>query len=195
MLKKISNIIFFTFTLCISACANNATPPDSTNKVVPFIEMNGKSWVDGSIPFFTIHDVHRQAEAWAICASAWLIASELMTIDSPAKSQQFKETYNGAKIAVGMTYMNEIITDKVSDQSLLASKFNSTWEFAKVAMESLPESQFTVMVADLENSDNITWLKNHSATLQVCDQNMETQQHYIDMWRDLATSGLLVFPR
>lgn len=195
MLKKISNIIFFTFTLCISACANNATPPDSRNKVVPLIEMNGKSWVDGSIPFLAIHDVHRQAEVWAICASAWKLASELMEDNSPAKSKQFRETYNGAKIAVGMTYMSDFISSlRDADSTLLIDRFNATWKFAKVAMVSLPEAQLTAIMADFETSDNVNWLKDHLATLNVCDQNIEAQQYYIDMWRNLATSGLIVLP-
>jgi len=179
---------------CASSYGNKSTRPESTETVDPAIKNRGTSWVDNTTPIFLIENVHRQAEAWAICAASWELASNLMAQDSPAKSKQFSETANGAKIAVAMTYVGVMTINKDADLTVLKNQFNSTWNFAKIAMKNMPESQLTRIMANIESSDDVSWLHNHMATLYVCEQNMDAQQHYIDTWRDLAKSGLLVFP-
>ena len=150
----------------------------------------GTSWIDDSVPIFLIEDKHRQAEAWGICSAAWTLASKLLSNDSPAKAQQFEDTARGASLAVGMTY----VVNGMKEQGYTPDKFQATWSFAKTAMQSIPESQLTRILAKSETSKKDLWLYNHMSTLKVCDSNMEGQQFYIDSWRDLATSGLLALP-
>lgn len=150
----------------------------------------GASWIDSSVPILLIEDKHRQAEAWGLCSASWTLASELLSNDSPAKAQQFKETARGASMAAGMTYL----VNGMKESDYTPEKFQATWSFAQTAMQSIPESQLTMITAKIETSKDNLWLHDHMATLKVCDSNMEGQQFYIDSWRDLATSGLLKFP-
>jgi hypothetical protein len=106
----------------------------------------GTSWIDDSVPIFLIEDKHRQAEAWGICSAAWTLASELLSNDSPVKAQQFKDTARGASLAVGMTYFVNFL----KEQDHTPEKFQATWSFAQTAMQSIPESQLTWMLAKME---------------------------------------------
>jgi hypothetical protein len=65
---------------------------------------------------------------------------------------------------------------------------------SKMQGETLPDSQYTALMADLERLDADKFSANVLATQTVCLDNLPRQQMYIDLWRELAKSGLLVLP-
>jgi hypothetical protein len=74
---------------------------------------------------------------------------------------------------------------------------NAIWAYSKMAMESWPESKRTTMMADAERLGQEgfeEFMSSVGETNKICISNLETQQMYIDIWRDLAKSGLLKFP-
>ncbi len=157
----------------------------------PAYAFDTESYVDGSKPFTLIEDVNRQAEAWAICSSAFLIISELYE-SQPAQAKMFKETSNGASLAVIMTHVMDGMNDDITP-----SKFDSLWKYSKLLGKELPATQMTMIMADAESqgSEGIDkfWEKIINTT-KVCSENIDGQQAYIDTWRGLAKSGLLKLP-
>ena len=152
-----------------------------------------ESYVDGSKPFLQIEDANREAEAWAACAASYDIISEILAnLSEPAQSKQMSEFANGAELAVGISMVMNDFSDDIT-----AERFNALWSYSKIAMEEWPASQRTGMLADAERLGKDGYqefVKNISATVNICISNLEDQQRYIDTWRELAKSGLLQFP-
>jgi hypothetical protein len=154
---------------------------------------NPTPYVDGSILFFEIEDVNRQAEAWAMCAATYDVMAEIMTSSHPARSQQLRELANGSEVAVTMA----IVLDGL-EPDMSQDRFNALWSMAKLASTEIPSTKRTMLAADAESikgKEGEVFLGNLSATLEICIKNLEGQQMYIDSWRELAKSGLLKFPK
>lgn len=155
----------------------------------------GNSFIQYNEPFVQIADPHRQAEVWATCHVAYEIYSRLAATAEPARSGQFHQFANGAKVAIIMTYVSDAISDmdpKTPETS--TNRFNAAIEFGKLAAESLPETKATALMAILESGDEgqkNQWYADLGATITDCVENLEGQQVLIDLWRDLSTSGLL----
>lgn len=149
------------------------------------------SYIDGSKPFVSIKDINREAEAWATCAAAYDIMAEILE-SQPAQAQQMKELANGAEIAVIMA----LVIDDLK-QDITPEKFNALWSFAKVAGREIPKTRRTTMLAEAEalgpKGEN-SFVDKMAATVKNCVKNLESQQTYIDSWRELAKSGLLKLP-
>jgi hypothetical protein len=159
------------------------TPKNKNNDVRPY--------VNGEKPFIKIENVNRQAEAWAMCAAVYDIMSQILD-DTPARSQQLQNLANGAQVAVTMT----IVSDGLEDANK-PDQFEMLWETAKLSGTELPSTRRTAILADLESSSREQ--REHifaklGETLQVCITNLEFQQIYIDLYRELAKSGLLKLP-
>tara|TARA_Y100000991_G_scaffold214771_1_gene203302 strand:- start:746 stop:1321 length:576 start_codon:yes stop_codon:yes gene_type:complete len=147
----------------------------------------GTSWVDESIPILSIGNKHRQAEAWGMCSAVNKIASETFGGDMPAMAKNYNDRANGAAIAAGMTYYV-----KGQNKNLYTpDQMQASWILSQNMAKSIPEVQLNAIMAQLETSDNQTWMYNLTATLRTCDSNLDGQQFYIDFWRELAGSGLL----
>ena len=87
-----------------------------------------------------------------------------------------------------------------SSEDVSPSRFNATWDYAKVAMTEMPSALQTIIDANIEmGMKGTTDLKNEVQTIidgaTVCIKNLEYQQAYIYIWRELATSGLLTLPK
>jgi len=153
----------------------------------------GESFVDGSKPFLIIEDKNRQAEAWAACAATFEIFSEFYANDKPNVSTQLSQLSNGAELAVTMSMVINEINDDIDHV-----RFGSVWSYAQLAGSEMPKTYRASFLAQLElaNSEEekekfFTKLTN---TFQICSDNSEGQQFYVDTWRELAKSGLLVTP-
>ena len=157
-------------------------------------EERGASYVDGSKYFLEIKNKNRQAEAWAMCSATYDAMAELLSEAQPARSQELKELANGAKIAVTMSLMS----DCLNDPEITPERFNSLWKIAKLLGSELPKTRQTMLAAEAESAagkkNAKIFIANLSATLAVCFKNLEGQQMYIDIWRELAKSGLLKLP-
>lgn len=155
----------------------------------------GVSFIDYKTPYVLIDDPHRQAEVWATCHVAYEIVSRMMKKQSPAQSDQFHQFANGAKVAIIMTYIRDAMDDMESKSpDLASSRFNASIEFGKLAAESLPETKTTALMAIFEagnEQQQTKWFADIGATINGCVENLEGQQLLIDLWRDLATSGIL----
>lgn len=147
---------------------------------------DGISYVSSSIPITSIEDVNRQAEAWGACSATWTLMASIAE-EGSAQAELSDQMANGAKLALAMTYIMDLADDPKP------GRLKSTWIYAKEAMEFMPETQLTVMMADFEQIGSDKWVQNVIATKKVCEDNLDGQQIYIDTWRNLATSGLLEY--
>lgn len=149
-------------------------------------------YVDGSKSFLEIKDVNRQAEAWAICAATYDYMAGILSETQPARSKQLSELANGAEVAVTMAIVSDGLDPEISQD-----RFNALWSMAKLSGTELPKTRFTMLAAEAEadtGKNNAVFLKNLTATFEICIRNLEGQQTYIDTWRELAKSGLLQIP-
>lgn len=148
-------------------------------------------YVDGSKSFLEIKDVNRQAEAWAMCAATYDYMAGILSEAQPARSKQISELANGAEVAVTMAIVSDGLDPEISQD-----RFNALWSMAKLSGTELPKTRFTMLDAEAEadTGNNAVFLKNLTATFEICIRNLEGQQMYIDTWRELAKSGLLQIP-
>ena len=156
--------------------------------------LEGQSVIEGGEPFLLIKDPNRQAEAWATCHAAYEILATILESKSPAQSAQFHQFANGAKLAVLMSFVGDAIEDVDEDDETTIARFNASFAYGKVAMESLPETKATSLMAMLETGGargQEQWMADIGATVEHCVENLDGQQIQIDVWRSLATSGLL----
>lgn len=156
-------------------------------------------------PYVTIEEFlfsggkHKQARAWAKCAALYETLAEINRAwDNPEQAKQLDNMGNGAKLAVGMTFV--VSNLGTSPEEFSVSQFNATWSYAKVAIEEMPSVERTAINANLELAKKSTAdLKIEIQAIidgvTVCAKNSEAQQGYIDIWRELATSGLLTTPK
>ena len=138
----------------------------------------------GANPSSQYKDANREADAWAICAASFDVTAEVLAgLSQPAQSKQLQELANGAELAVGISLvMNELSTD------ITPERFNTIWAFSQMAMEAWPASKRTMIMADAERmgKDGFEeFMSSLGETNKICISNLETQQMYIDIWRDL----------
>lgn len=152
----------------------------------------GVSYVDGTKRFVEIADVNRQAEAWALCAATYDFLAETLSEIKPAQSKQFSEVANGAEAAIIMAIIMNGLDPEISPE-----RFNALLAMAKLSGTELPKTRKTMLDAELESTsknEESKFIANLSATAEVCMKNLPDQQNYIDLWRELAKSGLLKLP-
>jgi hypothetical protein len=171
------------FCLALLVSCSTATDIQSSQTTAT---IKGKSFINSSQPFLLIDDVNRQAEAWATCVAVWQIMSEVFG-ESKAQSDEYSNLANGAKMAIIMTHVSSAITEDNPNPQ----KLSSTWTLAKTLMDSMPDVILTSLMADLEARGMDAWFRDFEPTFVQCNDNLETQQMYVDSWRSLAASGLL----
>ena len=147
-----------------------------------------------SKPIILIKDKHAQAKAWATCAEIYDALGNFYAAanKAPETVKQLRNMANGAEVAVAMTFVSRMLAE--SDISPSTIRFNATWTMAKMAMKETPSAVQTTINAALE--------RNGAAEMDeiikaggICTQNVEDQQTMINLWRELAASGLLKFPK
>ena len=155
------------------------------------IPVFGQTFLIGNPSFKSINDVNREGESWAVCSATYDIMSELIGADT-AQGLQYGQYANGAEVALTMALVSDGLT-----KSLEPKKFSALWSYAQLAGKEWPKTRMTYILAEGEKSGAkeidayITKLGN---TMKVCMDNLETQQKYIDLWRELAKSGIVQLP-
>lgn len=153
-------------------------------------------------PIVLIEGKHDRARAWATCAAIYKTVANLIehAENMPAEAKLFRKLSNGAEVAVAMTFVRD--TFKGDVQNISPERFNATWAFAKTAMEEMPAiAQTEIEInATLESSqpgqDGKTSerIEIYNAA-EICMNNVEAQDTLIDLWRELATSGLITLQK
>jgi hypothetical protein len=149
------------------------------------------SYVEATAPFVDISDVGRQAEVWATCVVTYEILEKTFQ-SKPAQAKQLSDFGNGAQLAVMMVHMSEGISSDLPQKEM-----NALWSISKVIAKSTIDTRRNWMAVNAENigeEDKQVFFDKVVQTGKICIENLEDQQGYIDAWRDLAKSGLLVFP-
>jgi hypothetical protein len=102
-----------------------------------------------------------------------------------------KELGNGASLSVTMAILAKDLKEDISP-----TKFKALLSFAQLAGTEWPKSHMTSIAADAERYEekNIGMFFNKlQTTIDICIKNLDGQQVYVDMWRELAKSGLVQF--
>ena len=148
----------------------------------------GVSYVEADKPFLEISDVNREAEAWAMCSAAYNALSEILSQEQPARAKQMNQLANGAEVAVTMSLFSDGLASDIS-----SDRFESLWSAAKLSGTEIPKTSRTMLAAEAESNPD-DFMHNMMATFEVCMDNISAQQMYIDMWRELAKSGMVRLP-
>ena len=153
---------------------------------------NDQGWFDADLtPTTKMGDVsvHTQSRVWATCAVTHDIAAMIEGSEAPdsASAKESQQLSNGARLASGMTFVVDAMRQ---DDDLSPQKFASTWNMAKIAMESNYETLSTSINAKLERDTSAT-LADFYPTYRRCLALRELQQEYVNIWRELYGSGLL----
>jgi hypothetical protein len=149
--------------------------------------------------FMLVTDKHKQASLWATCAATYSFVAELARKEGQEQQAKFSEDVSrGASVAVAMTYMVKFLSDDTYSEEDKISQFGTRWESAKQLMSALPESRMTYLLAQLEGSsskESAEFMDKLTETVRVCTDNEKGQQGYIDIYREMAASGMLTSPR
>lgn len=162
------------------------------------------SFVRDDIPLISIEDPQRQATEWATCVAVYEIFADIFRSDPALQSQsdQLHQQANGAKVAVFMALVGDAIekVNEKDDASASMNRISASVNYGKIAMQEWPKTQATQIMAEMERAKRLTGgtdavMQKMNSTLKVCLNNADGQQAYVDLWRSLAMSGLLEFPK
>jgi hypothetical protein len=149
---------------------------------------DGESYVEVPSDDITkLTDVNREAEAWAMCAASYNTMAMLLKESKPAQSDYISDLANGAELAIMISVVADAILE---DDDISPERFNAVWTASKVLMQELPKTKQKFIFVMIEQ-DNEKMLVDLTATISVCVSNLENQQMYIDLWRELSKSTLL----
>ena len=136
-----------------------------------------------------IKNVDREAEAWARCSCVYSLASDLFS-SKPAISKQLKNLSNGAKFSIVMAH----VADGIKNENITPEEFTALWNYSKTLIDTISETQTTLILAQIEATEDTELIQKRLLnSLKICQDNSEYQQMYIDLYRSLGKSGLLVF--
>lgn len=148
-------------------------------------------YVDSSMPFLEIQDSNRQAEAWAMCAAVYNVISENIT-GQPAGSRHLHALKNGAELAVTMSMALDS-----TNSGMTSEHYSALWTKATLAGTELPKAKLRILAAEAESlsvKGSDKFIDKLTATFNICVSNLEGQQIYIDVWREMVKKGLLSSP-
>jgi hypothetical protein len=152
--------------------------------IVPIKSIAATSFLESDKPFIIIEDEHDRTQAWGTCVAAYKLMSMIQAEASPATAKAMSDKANGATIALYMDYIMGMDTNASSDQ------FSARVKMANVLKEGIPESQLTSMLAAGEQlKHNDEWFLLVTNTLNLCMDNIDTQQELINVWREMYASG------
>lgn len=149
------------------------------------------AYLDSAKSFVLIENINRQADAWGMCASTYRILSSLYEESMPARAKKLSELGNGAAMSVVMTHLSDVILGNGSPEN-----FSAAFDYSKILYDSIPEAMTTHILADkesLEAAGSDIFIDKLAATFNICTGNLKDQEMYVDLWRELAKSGLVTF--
>jgi hypothetical protein len=137
-----------------------------------------------------IANVNREAEAWAMCAASYDLLSSLLKGSQPAQATYIADLANGAELAVMMAIVSR---ELLENEDISPAQFTALWSTAKTMMKKLPETSQKFLSAKIEQEGDKA-IPNLATTVKFCSDNQESQQYYVDYWRELSKSGLFQLP-
>ncbi|MDT0603426.1 hypothetical protein [Thalassotalea castellviae] len=152
---------------------------------------DGESYHATNKKFLEIKDVNHQAQAWGICSAVFKITATFFP-EQNAQARQLLDFARGAELAVIMTHVSDGL-----DKDISPERFSALWSFSKQLGDSIPEASLTGIQADMERlgkDGQEQFINKLSASMKICSDNLKAQQSYIELWRELAKSGLLKNP-
>ena len=85
---------------------------------------------------------------------------------------------------------NKLIQETLSKSDDKVKAFDDAWLPSKRFADSNIETSTTMILASFEINPEQA-METLTSTLEVCTHNVESQQYYIDSYRDLVAKGLL----
>ena len=154
-------------------------------------EGSNAAYIAGNVPFALIEDVDREAEAWGTCSAIYEIASVFFAESKPAMAEHYKNLSNGATMAVVMSHVTDGLALVEAPED-----FDSLWAYSKTLADSIPDTIKNAILADAEmqDDDGSIFIGKMTSTIEICMENLKSQQDYIDSWREMMKSGLLKSP-
>jgi hypothetical protein len=148
------------------------------------------SFITENEVFIAIENPNREAETWATCSAALDIFSVIIAKDAPAQAKQLHQLANGSAMAIAMSLIANELEEDVNPK-----QFPSLFKFAQSQIDSLVDVKSTMLISEFEmmkqNSQQEQFMTKLTKTIEICSSNRESQQMYVDMWRELAKSGIL----
>lgn len=141
--------------------------------------------------FLSIDDKEAQAMEWAKCSASFDLLGDFLEAEKPATAQKLHDLSRGAKVAVMMSLLS-----KELNPSLTPEAFNAKHKFAQLAMTTYPEMALTNIYSnwEIDEATDSQKIDSISKNTVICMENIQAQQMYINLWRELAQSGLLQLP-
>ncbi len=141
--------------------------------------------------FFKIQNADREADAWGVCRATYKIMSEIIRSEAPQQAKKMNNYGNGARLAVIMAHVN----DGIQDPDITPKKFATLWDTSKMLGDSIPDAAQAIILADAEdkisNKNQESFRLKLTRTLNICLENLDNQQVYIDAWRSMMKTGIL----
>lgn len=157
-------------------------------------ELKGVSYIENQV-IAGNPDKYAEAADWGMCSAAYSKSAEIYANFQPATSERLSQMANGAKVPILMIF---VLKSAEGGEDGIKDRFASALAMGKVSMVSITETASTRLASDFElmstDGPSEQWFANLAETVNVCIQNSEAQQDYIDSWRDLAASGMVQFP-
>lgn len=153
------------------------------------------SYIDDRVKTFgSATTSNDEALLWATCSATYDVYAELIKESKPNTAKSFSNRGNGAQLAVTMSQVAELILS-VDDGDLtdFKDRFDSVWIHAKMIGDSMPETEQTRIMSDFElkyNGDARGWIMKLNRTLEICTENIDAQERYIQLWRTMVKNGM-----
>jgi hypothetical protein len=142
-----------------------------------------------------------ETDSWATCAAVLnVVADRLRAQGKDNLGKFYGNAANGAELSIAIAHVLNFLQNAGIDQNgdippEYAKGLARAWNVGKMAMEGLPDAKRTLIMAELEVSDNPDkWLEKVMDAFNVCLANVDTQHMYVDVWREMVSSGTLVVP-
>lgn len=138
---------------------------------------------------FSRLDRSAAADAFGICSASY----EILAVGP--NTELFRQFANGAKMALGMIPVAYVIdksgghSDKIpADHPELVEAIGTAQRAGMMILESETTTHRTRIVSTM-SADPEYFSAAMENTIGVCQANLDYQQEYVDLWRDLVAGG------
>lgn len=149
-----------------------------------------ETWLMGPEDFSANRDPSSQSKQWITCAATYEFTAQFVFGEqNKAQSDAFHNLSNGAVMAATMAMVS------TARHSLTREEILAEWEpirakrkWISLIKASLDTEQVALM-AGFESDQVGAFSDLLVATSKICQANLDTQQEYIDLWRNLYDLG------
>ncbi|MFC1234440.1 hypothetical protein [Vibrio sp. F74] len=141
------------------------------------------------IPFNQSTDSKSEAEAWGMCGSAYAFGMYLVQ-GNDSLVQRYARSSRGARIASIMSNFKRSMIEQGIDGADMPNTDSELWKKSRKFGNTLFADQTSILMTDaqVDRESLNTKLLN---TLSQCDQNVDSQNYYVNFWHYYATISLL----